>query len=159
MEQKRIANMLKVFTIGVGLIGALFFFVYAPVLIGDLAAMYPEAAFLKWPGIIGVWVIAVFCYIALVEFWKICTRIGKDNSFCNENANSMKRISLLAFLTAVLMILAAIFLGFMNFLGIAYFLICFFAVCIAIGVGVVCLALSALIRRAAQIKEENDLTI
>lgn len=159
MEQKTIANMLKAFSVVVGLVGALFFFFYAPVMIGYLADMFPEAAFLKWPGRIGVCVIAVFCYIALGEFWNICTRIGKDNSFCNENASSMKRISFLAFLSAALMIFAAIFLGFLNFLGIAYFLVVFFAVCIAIGIGVVCLALSALIRRAAQIKEENDLTI
>lgn len=159
MEQKKIANILKVFSVGVGLVGALFFFGYVPILIGEMAVAYPEAAGLKWPGMIGVWMIALLCYIALGDFWTICTRIGEDNSFCRENVNSMKRISVLAFLTAVLIIGATIFLGCLKLLTMAYFFKCFFVVCIAFGVGVICLALSALIRRAAQIKEENDLTI
>lgn len=159
MSQKGIAKLLKIFCGVVALVGAFFFLLYVPLRIEELAEMFPEAAYLKWPGIIGIWVIAVLCYVVLGNFWMICVRIGEDNSFCNENADCMKRMGLLSFAVAVLLTGAAFFLGCLGFLGIAYFLVYFFAMCVVCGVGVLCLALSALIRRAAQMKEENDLTI
>lgn len=159
MDQKKIANGLKAFCIFVAVVGAIFFFFYIPMRIGELAVMFPEAAFLKWPGIFGVWVIAVLCYIALMNFWTICTRIGDDNSFCVENAVAMKRMAMMAFIIVGLITAAMIFIGILGFLGIAYFMVYFFVACVAAGVGVVCMALSMLIRKAAEIKEENDLTI
>lgn len=159
MNQKSIAKVLKIFCIIVAVVGAAFFFFYVPARLEGLAILFPEAAYLKWPGLIGVWVIAVLCYIVLGNFWMICVRIGEDNSFCNENADCMKRMGLLSFVVAVLLTAAAVFIACLGFLGAAYFLVYFFAMCLVCGVGVVCLALSALIRCAARIKEENDLTI
>lgn len=159
MTQKRIANVLKVFCIFVAVVGAFFFFLYIPLIIDEFALMFPEAAFLKFPGILGVWVIAALCYIALWNFWGICTRIGEDNSFCEENAKAMKNMAIMGFLMTGLILAAMIFIGILGFLGISYFMIGFFVACITTGVGVVCYALSLLIRKAAEIKEENDLTI
>ena len=159
MSQKSIAKILKIFCMVVAVVGAFFFFVYAPLIVDELAFMYPEAAYLKWPGLFGVWVIAVLCYAVLGNFWKICVRIGEDNSFCNENADCMKRMGILSFVVAVLLSGAMIFLGCLGFLGIAYFIVYSLLMCVVCGVGVLCLALAALIRRAAQLKEENDLTI
>lgn len=159
MSQKTIAKILKIFCMVVAVVGAFFFLIYAPLMVDELATMYPEAAYLKWPGMIGIWVIAVLCYAVLGNFWMICVRIGEDNSFCNENADCMKHMGLLSFVVAVLLTAAMIFLGCLGFLGIAYFVVYFLLMCVVCGVGVLCLALAALIRRAAQLKEENDLTI
>ena len=159
MKQKSIAKILKAFCIFVGVVGAFFFFLYVPLMVEELAVMFPEAAYLKWPGIFGIWVITILCYIVLGNFWMICVRIGEDNSFCNENADCMKRMGLISFAVAALLTGAAVYIGCIGFLGIAYFLVYFFVTCVAVGVGVMCLALAALIRRAAQMKEENDLTI
>ena len=159
MSQKSIAKILKIFCLVVALVGAFFFFVYAPLLVEELAIMFPEAAYLKWPGLFGIWVIAILCYAVLWNFRMICVRIGEDNSFCNENADCMKRMGVLSFVVAVLLTGAMIFLGCLGFLGIAYFIVYSLLMCVVCGVGVLCLALSALIRRAAQLKEENDLTI
>ena len=148
MSQKSIAKMLKLFCVVVAVVGAFFFLVYAPLLVEELAIMWPEAAYLRWPGLIGIWVIAVLCYAVLGNFWMICVRIGED-----------KRMGLLSFVVAVLLTGAMIFLGCLGFLGIAYFIVYSLLMCVVCGVGVLCLALSALIRRAAQLKEENDLTI
>ena len=111
MSQESIAKILKVFCVFVAVVGAFFFFLYAPLLVDDLAFMYPEAAYLKWPGLVGIWLIAILCYAVLVNFWMICVRIGEDNSFCNENANGMKRMGLLSFAVAVLLTAAMVFLG------------------------------------------------
>lgn len=159
MSQKSIAKILKIFCMVVAVVGAFFFFVYAPLMVDELAVMYPEAAYLKWPGLTGVWVIAVLCYVVLGNFWRICVRIGEDNSFCNENADCMKRMGMLSFVVAGLLTGAMVFLGCLGFLGIAYFIVYSLLMCVVCGVGVLCLALAALIRRAAQLKEENDLTI
>jgi len=159
MSQNIIAKILKVFCCVVAVVGAFFFFVYAPLLVDELALMFPEAAYLKWPGLAGVCAIAVLCYAVLGNFWMICVRIGEDNSFCNENADGMKRMGLLSFAVAVLLTGGMVFLGCLGFLGIAYLIVYFLLMCVVCGVGVLCLALSALIRRAAQMKEENDLTI
>lgn len=159
MSQNSIARVLKIFCCVVAVVGAFFFFVYAPLMVDELVLMFPEAAYLKWPGLIGIWVIAMLCYMVLGTFWGICVRIGEDNSFCNENADAMKRMGFLSFTVAVLLSGAMIFLGCLGFLGIAYFIVYFLLMCVVCGVGVLCMALSALIRRAAQLKEENDLTI
>lgn len=159
MSQKTIAKILKIFCMVVAVVGAFFFLIYAPLMVDELAIMYPEAAYLKWPGMIGIWVVAVLCYVVLGNFWMICVRIGEDNSFCNENADCMKRMGLLSFVVAILLTGAMIFLGCLGFLGIAYFIVYSLLMCVVCGVGVLCLALAALIRRAAQMKEENDLTI
>ena len=159
MSQNSIAKMLKIFCVVVAVVGAFFFFVYVPLFVDELAMMYPEAACLKWPGLMGICIIAVLCYLVLGNFWMICVRIGEDNSFCNENADCMKRMGLLSFTIGVLLTAAMVFLGCLGFLGIAFFIVYFLLMCIVCGVGVLCLALSALIRRAAQLKEENDLTI
>ena len=80
-------------------------------------------------------------------------------SFRQRIAACMKRMGILSFGVGVLLTGAMIFLGCLGFLGIAYFIVYSFLMCVVCGVGVLCLALSALIRRAAQLKEENDLTI
>lgn len=159
MEQKRIAMILKAFTILVAVVGALFFFWYVPVIIEELSVTIEGTAHLRWPGTIGMWVIALLCYIALWEFWRICTRIGNDNSFCMENARSMKHIGILAFLAVLLIIGGEIYMLWIHCWGAAELIAVFFLLIVGCGIGVVCLSLSRLIRNAAQLKEENDLTI
>lgn len=159
MEQKNIAKMLKIFTLCVAAVGAFFFFFYVPILILEISQAEPEAAWMRWPGTIGMWVIALICYLALGEFWRICGRIGKDESFCRENAVSMGHIGILAFAVAVLILGGAVFLMVIGYLNAAWFLVIFFVLCVAVGIGVLCLALSRLIDNAARLKEESDLTI
>lgn len=158
MEQIRIAKGLKLCTFAAFFLVTLFFFWYVPIAVGDLARD-PAVAWLKWPGLCGMWLIGLLCYFALALFWGICTRIGKDDSFCLENARAMKRIGLLAFGTGGLILLGCVFLGCTGALSGALCVLSFFVICAACGIGVICFALSALIRNAAKLKEENDLTI
>lgn len=159
MEQKRIADGLKFFTVIVAVVGVVFFLWYAPGLVIRYTAFVPRAEALKWPGLIVVWVIGFLCYIALWEFWRICTRIGSDNSFCQKNARSMQNIALMAFLAAVLMLIAGITLACCGLLVRLAAVKLFFLIFVACGLGVLCLALARLVETAAKLKEENDLTI
>lgn len=158
MEQIRIAKGLKIFTAGAFLLVTLFFFWYVPLAAGEMARNL-EVAWLKWPGLCGMWLIALLCYLALGLFWSICTRIGRDDSFCMKNALAMRRIGLLAFLVGGMVLCGCVFLGFAEALSGPLCVLSFFVICAACGIGVICFALSALIRNAARLKEENDLTI
>lgn len=159
MEQKRIADGLKFFTVIVAAVGAVFFLRYAPELVNRYTTLVPRAASFKWPGLITVWVIGLLCYLALWEFWRICTRIGNENSFCRKNARSMRNIALLAFLAAVLMLIVGITLVCFGLLVRLAFMKLFFMIFVACGLGVLCLALARLVDTAAELKEENELTI
>ena len=158
MSQKNISNGLKVFSAFVAFVGAVFFFWYVPTLIYEVA-YFEDLDYLRWPGTIGMWVIAFFCYVALAEFWKICTNIGNDNSFSMANAKSMARIGLCGLAVFILILGGSIFVAIINMMSAAIFFIIFFAEAVAIGMIVICFALSKLIENAAKIKEENDLTI
>ena len=48
------------------------------------------------PGIVAVSLSAVPIVIALALFWRICTEIGRDNSFCHKNARWLGGIGLCA---------------------------------------------------------------
>jgi len=50
------------------------------------------------------------CFVALVEFWGICSRIAEDNSFCRENAGSLQIIGKLALLDTIVCFAVTIFL-------------------------------------------------
>lgn len=159
MNQKRIAHVLKICSVATAMVGLLFFFWYIPLIIKQIADDNPEAAWLRWPGTIWVWAIALVCYLALWEFWRICTNIGADNSFCAANARSMKHIGLLAFLAAALILGGCIFLCCIEYFGAPIAVPAFLAISAALGVGILSIALSGLIQNAARLKEENDLTI
>ncbi len=159
MNQKRIANVLKICSVAAAMVGLLFFLWYIPLIINQIADDIPEAAWLRWPGTIGMWVIGLLCYLALWKFWQICTNIGADNSFCAANARSMKHIGLLAFLAAALILGGCIFLCCIDYFGAPIALPAFLAISAALGVGILSIALSGLIQNAARLKEENDLTI
>jgi len=159
MSHKKIAGVLKVFSVITAVIGGFFFFFYVPQIIKEIALQNPETDQLIIPGIGGMWVIAGLCYIALWNFWKLCTEIGKDNSFSIRNAGYMKNIGLLSSTAIVLFFLGGLFIFLIHFLNAAWFFIIFFLCFISAGVAVLSFALSALIKNAMEIKEENDLTI
>lgn len=159
MEQIRMAKILKILTVCAALVGALFVFWYVPAIILSAAAMYPEAAFLKWPAILGVWVIGILGFTALGLFYRICGRIAADNSFCIENAADMKRIGILAVAAAILLIVGMGILMFTGMYNGAAFIAFFFVDFAGWAFAVLCLALARLTGNAAILKSENDLTI
>lgn len=159
MKQDKIAGGLKIFSVLTAAVGFVFFFLYIPELIKELAVEMPEVAWLRWPGTIGIWSIAFLCYAALFIFWNMCTRIGRGNSFCMENSISMKKIGILALAAGVLIVAGDIFLAVTGYLNVAWFLASFFPAFAGAGISGICLSLSRLIKIAADIKAENDLTI
>lgn len=159
MKQGEIAKWLKAITIVIGLMGAVFFLVLLPMMGKEMAVLYPEMAGMYVPALLYGWCIAVFCYAILFQFWKVCVEIGRDNSFSMENAKAFKNISRISLMLGVLWFLGIIILVVLG-LGHPGILILMLAMVIAhMILAVLAAALSHLILKAYEIKQETELTI
>ena len=159
MNQMKISKILKLFSMMNAIIGGLFFFWYMPHIISDAAIEFSEVSFLEMPGKIGIWTIALLCYIALYYFWKICNEIGKENSFCEKNVLSMKYIGIIACLICILIFGGDVYMAVVGYLHPGLVILSFLFIFVGSGIAVICFSLSALIKNAVMIKNENDLTI
>ena len=159
MKQMEVSKWLKVITVLTGIAGLFFFFLVMPVMAHDIAVMYPEAAYLLWPGMIYGWGIGVICYAILWEFWKVCVEIGRDNSFSAENARAFAVISRLALVLAVVWFAGVVFLALVHALGAALAFFMLLIAFVSVVVAVLSAALSHLVYKSDEMRQENELTI
>ncbi|MDD4760668.1 MAG: DUF2975 domain-containing protein [Bacteroidaceae bacterium] len=159
MERKELTKWLKIVIVFAALTGVLLCFIIAPFLGSETVFIYPELGYMYWPCLIFVWVTAVPFYVALYKGWLICEEISNDNSFCQENAQRLKEISKLALFECILYLAAMIILLVLNLLHPSILLMTLFVIFVGISIAVVCAALSHLVEKASELKEENDLTI
>lgn len=159
MSQKNLSKWLKGIIAGMAVCGAIIYLYLIPVWGRDLVEANPEFSNCYIPWLAVLLISAIPCYWGLYFGWKIVAEIGKDNSFSRENASYLKNISMLAALDSVYFFganLVLMLLG-MNHPGI--FLLSLFVVFAGIAVTVAAAALSHLVKKAADMKEENELTI
>ena len=150
---------MKLASLAAALIGLLAAFVFLPMLASALLEEFPAYQKWYWPCLIYGWVVLLPGFVGLWEFWKICVEIGRDNSFSQKNARSLFRICLLALTMAALLAVgvAALCLLGMGLPALLIAMLGFAAACAL--VALLANALAQLVRRAAAIKSENDLTI
>ena len=154
-----ISKWLKGVTIGVGFMGALFFAWIMPVTADTYRKAVPELAYLYWPGMIYGWVIGAGCYWILFQFWNVCTEIGRDNSFSIENVKSFQIISRTAAVIGVIWFTGMIFLAWNRWVNPAILIFVVMALFLCITVTILAAALSHLVQKAYEMKQENELTI
>ncbi len=159
MEQKTLSVWLKVILSGLGICGAVVYFVMIPVFGTDLVSQYPEFSGWYWPWQSFLWLTAVPCYAALVFGWLIAVNIGRDNSFSLSNAKYLKWISWLAAGDAVFFFIGNVALLLLNMNHPGVLFASLLVIFVGIAVSVAAAALSHLVRKAAAMREENDLTI
>lgn len=139
--------------------GAAVFFLYAPALSIECSLIYPELAWLSWPMLVYVWLIALMYIHAVFFYMRISLRLGKNLSFCVKNADDLRRIALFLVIAAGLWFLLIFLPGAVNVdIGPA-FLLFLLASLATLAVAMVAYVLSLLVRRATALQEENDLTI
>ena len=159
MEHKKLSRyLLAAGTIaGVGALGI--FLVY---LLGMISVAFNPAspyAYLAFAAIAGMCALAALYGLALKEYFCICLRIGKNRSFCPENAKGLHRIFQLLMVAALLWLaaeLAAFLPGMMAGVWNIAFLLFSMA---SAAMGILAYALGKLLKRATQLQEENELTI
>ncbi len=159
MNQSALAKWLKLIIIIIGLCGLLVYAWVIPSLGQMMVANYPEFAFCYWPWLILIWTTAVPFYVVLMFGWKISQNIRNDRSFSTENAKLLKWVAVLAVAdTGFFFAMNIVFLLLnMNHPGIV--LISLIVLVIGIAISAVSATLSHLVKKAADLQEQSDLTI
>ena len=136
---------------------AVYYAAIFPSRIREIGLEEPELAWLVTPGIIAISLSAVPIALALVLFWKICTEIGRDNSFCHQNARWLSGIGVCALIDTGYCAVGTVTLEIIA--GSPIWLLGT-AVCVAgLAIALAAFLLSHLVLKAADLKSENDLTI
>ena len=159
MKQKELAFWIKFVILGTAVCGLIIYAWFFPHITGYLIEQNAILQKNELPWLILIWISAIPCYAVLVFGWLISSNIGRDNSFSVANANYLKWVSYMAlidvayfFIVNVVMLIIDKSHPFIMAVGLV---VCFvgtaFSVCAA--------ALSHLVKKASEIKEENDYTI
>jgi hypothetical protein len=159
MNQLKLSKWLKAIIIGAGICGTVIYFYVFPFWGKDIVASNPECSFCYWIWLLFLWITSIPCYATLVCSWKIADEIGKDNSFCRKNANLLKLISIFAASDSAFFFTGNIILLLLNMNHPGIVLLAFVVVFAGIAITVTAASLSHLVYKAAQIREENELTI
>ena len=101
------------------------------------------------------------CYAALVTFFRMCGRLAKGSAFTEENGRAMQTMARLLCVCAGLLLVAILAILLVLSDGVlplpVIFLLMF--LCAFAGAGLIAHALALLVRRAAALQQESELTI
>ena len=136
---------------------AVYYAAIFPSRIREIGLEEPELAWLVTPGIIAISLSAVPIAIALVLFWKICTEIGRDNSFCHQNARWLSGIGVCALIDTGYCAIGTVTLEIIA--GSPIWLLGTAVCMVGLAIALAAFLLSHLVLKAADMKDENDLTI
>lgn len=110
-------------------------------------------------GLATVLVTSVCCYAALTVFYRMCGRLKRGSAFTEHNARAMARIAA-AFVISAIAVAASLVV--LIACGLAFHLsayVLFLFVCLFGGLALLSYALCLLVRRAAALQQESELTI
>lgn len=139
---------------------AMLAFVYVvalPQRISSIAGEFPEFSWMVAPGIVAVTLSAVPVVVALTLFWRICTEIGRDNSFCRKNAGRLTGIGCCALIDTGYCAVGTVTVEMLA--GTPIWLLGLGLCTAGLAVAIAAFLLSHLVIKAADMKAENDLTI
>ena len=123
----------------------------------ELGRLNEDNAWLVTPGIVAVSLSAIPIAIALVLFWKICTEVGRDNSFCHKNASRLSGIGFCALVDTGYCAVGTVTLEILA--GSPVWVLGLMVCTVGLAIALAAFLLSHLVLKAADMKAENDLTI
>ncbi len=159
MTQKSLSRWLKGIIAGIAICGGAIYGGLLPMFGRDLVDANPEFAYCYYPWLAVLWISAIPCYLVLYNGLKITVEIARDNSFSMENACYLKRICMFALADSVYFFIANLVLFFLNMNHPSILLMSLFVDFGGVAVAVTAAALSHLVHKAAEIQQENKLTI
>lgn len=159
MEQHILVKWLKLLVIFMVICGVALCAGVLPLEGKELAVKYPEFACCYYPWLVFLWIMAFPCFAALRLAWKIFVNIEKDHSFCMENADYLKNISFLAGADAGILFFGNVLFLLLNMNHPGILLGALLVVVMGVGISVAAAVLSHLVRKAAVLQEQSDLTI
>ena len=158
MDQKSLSRWLKLVIAGVAVCLLLVAFWIVPAL-GRGANCHPavQAHLGAWLAV--VWIAVLPCAAVLWLAWRIAANIGADRSFSQENARLLRLIAILAAADGAYFFLANAVLALLGWSEGWLFAASLFLDFLAAAVTVAGAALSHLVKKAAALQEQSDLTI
>lgn len=159
MTQRKLANWLRAVIITAAVCVLLVYLWLLPILLEELSSAYGGGPFVFIPTLMFTELTGVPILIALGFAWGIAREIGLDNSFSHRNASYMQIIAWLALCDVVYFQIGMFVFAFCGLVHPTMFIAAFFLDCVGLAISVCAAALSHLIRKAAVIREENDLTV
>ena len=150
---------LKITVITTGLLGAIFYFGALPSVGKFIAEVSPEFAGAYYPWLILFWITAIPCYTALVLLWRVIKSIDSDELFRKVNADRFRILGKLAFADAAVFMAANIIYLFLNFNHPSILIASAFVCAVGVAFGICMKAMAGFFDKAADLQEENDLTI
>lgn len=159
MTQKSLSKRMKIIIILLGICGAVLFGIAVPVIGLDLADSYPEYSYCFLPWLIFILLMAVPCCAVLVIAWKIATSISNDNSFSEINSKRLKNVSVLSLATSIYLFVGATVFLLLSMCHFSMFLGACLVSFVGVAISVASAVLSYLVKKAAALQEQSDLTI
>ena len=145
MSEKSLSRWLKFIILLTSVCSAVVYFLFIPIIGHAILYDYPEMSSRFWPWLIFVLLTGVPCYLALAAFFRICIQIGKDNSFSEENARSLKHISVYALVDAMFVFLVNLVYLLLNMNHFGMFLALLIVAFAGVAIAVVAAGLSHLV--------------
>ena len=157
MKRLGLVRTLKGTIIFLAVMAALCYIEIFPDAIEEMGRQNANVTWLVTPGTIAVSISAIPIAIALVLFWRICTEIGRDNSFCHKNARRLGGIGFCAMVDTGYCAIGTVTI---ELLAGSSLWVLGMAVCVVgVAIAMASFLLSHLVLKAADMKAENDLTI
>lgn len=157
MKRVALVHTLKGVVIFLAVLAAIFYGFVFPQLIRDIGAV--EFTWLVKPATVAVSLSAIPIAAALVLFWRICTEIGRDNSFCHKNAGRLSGIGFCALADTAYCVVGTVTIFMITGGHPGVFLVAATAIFIGLAIALAAFLLSHLVLKAAELKDEHDLTI
>ena len=159
MEQKTLSRWLKCIIVGVGICGLMVFAAVVPMYAVSMRTMHPEFTNRFWSWLIFLWISGLPCFAALAMAWRIAANIGADRSFSVQNAGIFRQISWLAVGDACFFFAGNVLLLLLNMSHPSVVIASSGIAFAGVAVAVVSAVLSHLVKKAAALQEQSDLTI
>lgn len=131
-----------------------------PMMVSNIAWRRPEFQYMEYPSLFFIWATSIGFYYIVVLIFNICGNIEDGKAFTVSNAKLFDRIALIGWVELI-----AYFAGFVivsiliKYIHPTVALVMFVVAALCLGLVGFCLVMKRLIRRVAEIKEENEYTV
>lgn len=129
----------------------------------DTAAYFaeeaPEWAYLKYPLLAGIYVTLIPFLFAIIEGLRLSRRVALNDAFSGKSVQHLKHIKYSAFMISFLYLVGTVVLSRMIDISPGIGLLAVIIMLASLMLGLISGILEELLRKALEIKEENDLTV
>lgn len=129
----------------------------------DTAAFFaedaPDYAYLRFPLLIGIYLTVLPFLIAIVEGLRLSRRVALNDAFSKQSVNHLKTIKFSSFIISLMYFVGFIVLTQLVEMSPGIGLLGIIIMLASLMIGLIAGILEELLRKALEIKEENDLTV